>query len=110
MSGQGARDPKTGKLISPTTDAQGNFAGYDIRQHTRATIENLKAVLESAGSSLANIVDVTVLLVNIADFDLFNEVYSEYFAQTAPARTTLAVRSLPMQNVIEIKAVAQIPS
>jgi reactive intermediate/imine deaminase len=108
LSGQGARDPKTGKLIAPTRDRAGRYAGYDVRQHTRACIENVKSVVESAGGSLADIVDVTVLLINMRDFAAFNEVYSEYFSESRPARTTMAVAELPLENVIEIKAIARL--
>lgn len=106
LSGQGARDPRTGDLVTATTDASGGYGGYDIGVHTRACLENVKAVLESAGGSFADVVDVTVLLLNMDDFDGFNRVYQEYFAASKPARTTLAVRELPLKNVIEIKAIA----
>jgi 2-aminomuconate deaminase len=106
ISGQGARDPKTGKLVSPTRDGGGAYSGYDIRKHTRACIENVKTVVESAGGKLSDIVDVTVLLVNMHDFAGFNEVYETYFRDSRPARTTMGVSSLPMENIIEIKAVA----
>ncbi len=100
ISGQGARDPKTGQLVSPTSGS------YDIRQHTRACIENVRSVVESAGGTVADIVDVTVLLVDMKDFAGMNEVYQEYFAASRPARTTMAVKALPLDNVIEIKATA----
>lgn len=106
VSGQGARDPKTGKLVSPTRNGQGGYSGYDIREHTRACIENVKAVVESAGGKLSDIVDVTVLLVDMQDFAGFNEVYETYFRDSRPARTTIGASSLPMENIIEIKAVA----
>jgi len=77
-----------------------------MRGHTRACIENLRAVVESAGGTLADIVDVTVLLINMDDFAAFNEVYEQYFSESRPARTTLAVSALPMENIIEIKAIA----
>jgi 2-aminomuconate deaminase len=110
ISGQGARDPQTGKLVSPTKNGQGNYAGYDIREHTRACLENVKTVVEDAGGKLGDIVDVVVLLVNMQDFAGFNEVYEEYFSASRPARTTLGVSSLPMENIIEIKAVAYLGS
>jgi len=106
LSGQGARDPKTGKLVSPTRNGQGGYSGYDIREHTRACLENVKAVVESAGGKMSDIVDVTVLLVNMQDFAGFNEIYETYFRDSRPARTTMGVSSLPMENIIEIKAVA----
>jgi 2-iminobutanoate/2-iminopropanoate deaminase len=110
ISGQGARDPKTGELVSPSQNSSGQYAGYDIRAHTRACIENVKTVVESAGGSLKDVVDVTVLLINMKDFAAFNEVYEQYFREARPARTTMAVAELPLQNVIEIKAIAYLKS
>jgi 2-aminomuconate deaminase len=80
----------------------------DIREQTRAVIENIRAILNAAGADLANIVDVTVFLVDMKDYGGMNEVYNRYFdAHTGPSRTTVAVHQLPHPNLlIEIKAVA----
>ncbi|KXN69056.1 Endoribonuclease L-PSP [Conidiobolus coronatus NRRL 28638] len=80
----------------------------DIKAQTRAVIENIKVILERSGSSLDNIVDLTVFLVNMEDYKGFNEVYNEYFkADTGPSRTTVAVHQLPNPNLlIEIKSIA----
>ena len=80
----------------------------DIRKQTRAVIENIKAILEHAGSSLADLVDLTVFLVDMTDYAGMNEVYDEYFTREAgPSRTTVAVKQLPSPKLlIEIKSVA----
>lgn len=84
----------------------------DCALQTRAVIENIAAILNHAGAGLENLVDLTVFLVDMNDYDAFNGVYNEYFdAQTGPARTTVAVHQLPHPNLlIEIKAVALLPS
>ena len=80
----------------------------DIREQTRGVIENIKAILKAAGADLKDLIDLTVFLVDMADYPGMNEVYNEYFnAQTGPARTTVAVKQLPHPNLlIEIKAIA----
>jgi 2-iminobutanoate/2-iminopropanoate deaminase len=100
ISGQGARDPKTGQLVSPTS------GDYDIRQHTRACIENVKSVVESAGGTIADLVDVTVLLVDMKDFAGMNEVYARYFTVDFPARSTIQVAALPKGANVEIEVIA----
>ncbi len=80
----------------------------DIREQTRAVIENIRAILETAGAGLENIVDMLVMLVDMNDYAGMNEVYNEFFnAESGPTRTTCAVHQLPHPNLlIEIKAVA----
>ena len=109
ISGQGARDAQTGKVKGRVLDEQGRVVGYDIRVQTRAALENMKAVIESAGGTLKDIVDVTVFLLNMADFPSYNEVYTEFFDEHRPARATLGVASLPGLSSIEIKAIAFLP-
>lgn len=84
---------------------------FDIREQTRAVIENIKDYLATEGATLADVVDVTSFLVNMNDFAGYNEVYAEYFnKETGPARTTVAVHQLPHPNlVVEIKAMAYKP-
>ncbi|WP_233838789.1 RidA family protein [Paraburkholderia sp. ZP32-5] len=85
-------------------------ASVDIREQTRAVIENIRDILRSQGADLSNLVEVTSFLVNMNDFQGYNEVYGEYFDETGPARTTVAVHQLPHPLlVIEIKAVAYLP-
>ena len=94
-SGQIALDPASGQLV------QG-----DVREQTRRVLENLKAVLSAAGSSLEQVVKTTVFLTRMADFAAMNEVYAEYFSQSPPARSTIAVAELPRGAQVEIEAVA----
>lgn len=81
-----------------------------IEAQTRACIENVKAILEDAGSSLEKVVDVTVFLTNIdSDFAAFNRVYAEYFEtlQSRPTRTTVGVVALPVPISVELKVIAE---
>ena len=85
-------------------------AHLDIRQQTRAVIENIRDILRSVGADLNDLVEVTSYLVNMNDFGGYNEVYGEYFSHDGPARTTVAVHQLPHPNLlIEIRAVAYKP-
>ena len=81
----------------------------DIRQQTRAVIENVREILASAGGGLEDAVEVSTYLVNMDDFGGYNEVYGEYFSSDGPARTTVAVHQLPHPHLlIEMKVVAYI--
>jgi len=83
----------------------------DIRTQTRAVLENIRDILAAAGGALADVVEVSTYLVNMADFAGYNEVYGEFFGYDGPARTTVAVAALPHpQLLIEIKAVAYVPA
>ncbi len=75
-------------------DEQGNVT-LDIRQQTRAVIDNIRDILRSVGADLGDIVDVTSFLVDMQDFDGYNEVYAEFFDYGGPTRTTVAVHQLP---------------
>lgn len=82
----------------------------DIRAQTRAVLNNINTILETAGSSLNDVVEVSVYLVNMNDFGGFNEVWAEYFDYDGPTRTTVAVHQLPHPHLlIEIKATAYQP-
>ena len=82
----------------------------DIREQTRAVLENIREILASAGASLQDLVEVTTYLVNMNDFAGYNEVYAEFFGYDGPARTTVAVHQLPHPLLlIEIRAVAYKP-
>jgi 2-aminomuconate deaminase len=90
--------------------ADDSIAGAEIRAQTRAVIENIRDILASAGAGLADVVEVSTYLVNMADFDGYNAVYGEFFGYDGPARTTVAVAALPHpQLLIEIRAVAWRP-
>ena len=75
--------------------ADDTIAGSEVREQTRAVIENVRDILASAGATLADVVEVTSYLVDIKDFAGYNEVYAQYFPVEGPARTTVAVRALP---------------
>ena len=94
-AGQIPIDPKTG-----------NFVEGGINEQTRQVLENLKAVLAAAGSSLDQVVKATVFLKNMADFPAMNEIYGEYFGSAKPARSTVAVAELPRGALVEIDLVA----
>ena len=82
----------------------------DIRAQTRAVLENVRDILAAAGAALADVVEVSTFLVNMRDFDGYNQTYGEFFGRDGPARTTVAVAELPHpQLLIEIKAVAYRP-
>lgn len=82
----------------------------NIREQTRAVVENVRDILESAGATLNDVVEVTTYLVDMKDFEGYNEVYGKYFGYDGPARTTVAVRELPHPHLlIEIRAVAYKP-
>lgn len=93
-------------LAGVQVDALGVTA-LDIREQTRAVIENISDILQSVGSGLADLVQVTTYLVNMNDFAGYNEVYGQFFDHSGPARTTVAVHQLPHPHLlIEIQAVA----
>jgi 2-aminophenol/2-amino-5-chlorophenol 1,6-dioxygenase alpha subunit len=107
LSGIGPRKAGSGEIPGVTRDASGNVIDHDIEIQTRAVIDNLRAILDEAGSSLDDILDVTVYLTNMQrDFKRFNEVYGEYFATIQPTRTTVGVDSLPTQIAVELKVIA----
>ncbi len=84
----------------------GKLVEGDIHEQTRQVLTNLNAVLEAAGSSLDQIVKTTIYLTNMDDFIAVNTVYAEFFAGSFPARSTVAVRTLPKNVQIEIDAIA----
>ncbi|MDQ3945501.1 MAG: RidA family protein [Actinomycetota bacterium] len=96
-------------IAGASVDAMGT-ATFDIRAQTRAVIENLGDVLASVGTTLEDLVAVDTYLVTMDDFGGYNEVWGEYFDETGPARTTVAVHQLPHPHLrIEMKAVAYRP-
>ncbi len=97
LSGQIAIDPKTQKFIDG-----------DIETQTRRVLDNLKAVIEAAGSSLENVVKTTIYLTDINDFSKVNEIYASYFSTGKPARSTVSVAALPKNAKIEIDAIAEV--
>ena len=109
LSGMGPRTPDTNEIPGgPVRDADGNPLDYDIQAQTHSVINNVRVILEAHGSSLEDVVDVLVFLVDMErDFPGYNEVYSHYFADILPARTTVAVEALPTAIAIELKVIAK---
>jgi len=97
LSGQVALDPKTQELV----------AG-DITEQTTRVLENLKGILEAAGSSLAHVVKTTVFLKDMNDFAAMNEVYARYFPKSPPARATVEAARLPKDARVEIELIAML--
>jgi len=89
--------------IDPTT---GEFVKGGVGEQTERVLQNLKAVLEAAGSSLDKIVKTTVFLADMKEFAQMNEVYAKFFAEAPPARATVAAAGLPREARVEIEAVA----
>lgn len=94
-SGQIALDPATGEFKSGT-----------VEDETKLVLENLKGLLESAGTGLDQVVKCTIFLVDMADFAAVNQVYGQFFNNSKPARSTVAVAALPRGAKVEIEAVA----
>lgn len=90
----------------PIDPATGAFPEGGIKEQTRQSLLNAKAILESAGLSMNNVVKTTVLLSDIANFAPMNEVYAEFFEQPFPARSAFAVRDLPKGALVEIELIA----
>ena len=110
ISGTSSRLPDNTFAGVHQVDEMGTMR-LDVREQTRAVLENIKDYLATEGATMADVVDVTSFLVNMNDFDGYNEVYGEYFSsENGPARTTVAVHQLPHPHlVIEIKAMAYKP-
>ena len=109
VSGMGPRRPITNEIPGGGIyDDDGNPLDYDIKAQAHSVIENVRTILEENGSSLENVVDVLVFLIDMdRDFQGYNEVYAEYFSEILPARTTVAVNALPTAIAIELKVVAR---
>lgn len=86
--------------------SDGNFLEGDVTVQTRQVLLNLSAVLEAGGSCLANVVKTTIFLTNMDDFQRVNSVYGEFFKDHKPARSTVAVKALPRNALVEIEAIA----
>ena len=108
LSGVGPRQPGTNEIPGgPIEDENGVALDYDIEAQTRAVIENIRIILEDAGSSLDKVVDITAFLVNMKrDFKGYNKVYAEVFEPIQATRTTLAISALPTPIAVEFKVIA----
>lgn len=95
-SGQGAMDPQTGKLVNP-----------DVATEAEQTLKNLGNVLKAAGFDYSDVVKTTIFLVDMDDFATVNGVYAKYFDAVKPARSTVAVKQLPLGIRVEIECIAR---
>ncbi len=109
LSGVGPRERGTKKIPGVELNEDGTIANYDIEAQCHSVFNNIKNILEDSGSSWDNIVDVTVFLTNMKnDFKTYNRLYSEYFKDNQPCRTTLEINCLPTPIGIELKVIATI--
>ncbi len=109
LSGVGPRKRGSKDIPGVTLDAAGKIASYDIEAQCRSVFENVRTILEDAGSGWDKLVDVTVFLTNMKqDFAAYNKVYAEYFKDNQPCRTTVEVTALPTPIAIELKCIATI--
>jgi 2-aminomuconate deaminase len=109
LSGVGPRERGTKKIPGVELDESGNILSYDIETQCRSVFQNVRYILEDAGSSWEKIVDVTVFLTNMKDdFQAYNKIYAEYFKDNLPCRTTVEINCLPTPIAIELKVIATI--
>jgi 2-aminomuconate deaminase len=109
LSGVGPRERGTKKIPGVELDADGNILSYDIAAQCHSVFNNIKTIVEDAGSSWDKIIDVTVFLTNMKDdFKTYNKIYAEYFKDNQPCRTTVEILSLPTPIGIELKVIATI--
>jgi 2-iminobutanoate/2-iminopropanoate deaminase len=97
LSGQGPIDPRTNQAVLGT-----------VEQQTELTLENIRTILEEAGSSLSKVLQVTAYLTNMREYGRFNEVYRRYFPENPPARSCIQAARLPFDIRVEIDAIAYI--
>lgn len=90
----------------PVDPATGNFAEGGIKELTRQSLTNMKHILEAEGLTMGHVVKTTVFLADMADFAEMNEVYAEFFAQPFPARSAVAIKTLPKNARVEIECIA----
>ena len=109
LSGVGPRRRGSKEIPGVVLDEFKKIVSYQIEEQCHAVFENVRYVLEASGSRWENLVDVTVFLTNIkGDFSVFNKIYSEYFKENQPCRTTVEVNALPTPIAIELKCIATI--
>ena len=109
LSGVGPRKVAQNDIPGVILNENGEIESYDIEIQCHAVFENVRFILEDAGSSWQNIVDVQVFLTNMqADFKKYNKIYAEYFKDNQPCRTTVEINCLPTPIAIELKVIATI--
>lgn len=104
---------KVGNLVFasgqvPIVPATGEFVEGGVKEQTRQSLTNAKAILEEAGTSLSKVVKTTVYLSDMANFAAMNEVYAEFFTQPYPARSAVAVKTLPKNALVEVECIAEL--
>lgn len=109
LSGVGPRERGSKNIPGVVLNEMGEIVSYDIEVQCRSVFQNVRYILEEAGSAWEKIVDVTVFLTNIkGDFEVYNRIYAVYFADNQPCRTTIEVKRLPTPIAIELKVIATI--
>ena len=112
LSGVGPRKRGSKAIPGVTLDDNGNITSYDIEAQCRSCFDNVRVILEDAGSSWDRIVDVLVFLTNMKDdFETYNAMYAQYFAGSGkpnPTRTTIEITALPTPIAVEVKVIATI--
>lgn len=109
LSGVGPRERGSKKIPGVELNDKGEITSYDIATQCHSVFKNVKYILEDAGSSWENIVDVTVYLTNMKDdFATYNKLWAEYFKDNLPCRTTIEINCLPTPIAIELKVIATI--
>ena len=109
LSGIGPRERGKKDIPGVELDSQGNIISYDIETQCHSVFKNVRTVLEDSGSNWENLVDVTVFLTKMKeDFEIYNRIYTEYFKENQPCRTTVEIISLPTPIAIELKCIATI--
>ena len=107
LSGVGPRERGKKEIPGVELDGSGEIISYDIKVQCHSVFKNVRSILEDAGSSWNQLVDVTVFLTNMKnDFQTYNRIYTEYFKNNQPCRTTLGINSLPTPIAIELKCIA----
>jgi 2-aminomuconate deaminase len=109
LSGVGPRVSNQKDIPGVELDKNGKIESYDIEKQCHSVFKNVRYILEDAGSSWNNIVDVQVFLTNMKDdFSTYNKIYAEYFKDNQPCRTTIEIKALPTPIAIELKIIATI--
>jgi 2-aminomuconate deaminase len=107
LSGVGPRRRGSKEIPGVVLDGHQKIISYNMEEQCHSVFQNVRYILEASGSRWENLVDVTVFLINMkADFPVFNKIYSDYFKEDQPCRTTVEVNALPTQIAIELKCIA----
>jgi len=109
LSGVGPRERNKKRIPGVELDDRGKIISYDIEAQCHSVFKNVQIILEDSGSSWDKLVDITVFLTNMRDdFEKYNQIYSEYFNEHQPCRTTVEISSLPTPIAIELKCIATV--